>query len=299
MHTKYYVLFFSLCTTFLLCATPIIIADEYITITSPTDGQTISSSTFFISGNSSQPNFKARLKIGTTTFGSVITDNDGNWSFFAQNFDNGSYTITAELISPRFEKYATANRSFTIHGPNTITITSPTEGEVIFSNIAAAYGASSLPNTPIEFLFNDSLITATTTDGLGNWQANYMPTTNGAHTLTVNLIENGQPIATATTTIICYIPVLFPVGTTQASVVGGVIPTVGSGSGPGYTYSVSGNMVTLNFSQAFSHAPSIIAVGQIASGTATVSITSVSLTSASLTFSNGTESIHFVASAFT
>lgn len=269
---------------------------DYVTITAPAQGATVSGAPLSISGTSSQANYRVRLKINTTEIGSATTDGSGNWAFSATT-SNGSRTITADLMSSLFETVATSTNSCTIQNPATITITTPQDNDAVLSNPATVVGTTSASAGLVNLSLDGTLVTTATADTSGNWQAAYTLTTNDTHTLMAQLMVLGSPVASASVDIMAAVPVIFPTGKSQIRVINGNVPTTGSGSGSGFTYSVSGSIVTINFVPAFSSVPSIIATGLRASGSSTVTLSSVTTTAASTTFSTGTQRIYFTASA--
>lgn len=282
----------------LFCSTLLLEGSEFVTITTPANSSTVTGLPLSITGTASQANTRVQLTVNTTEVGTAITDGSGNWNFSVQGLQNGNYTITAKLVSSVFETLATAINAFTVQNPETITIISPIEDQtVIFVASSTAVGQASLASTAVQFFVDNVLVASTTTDTSGNWEVPYAITTNGAHTLLAKLIVSGNPVATASVNIEALVPVIFPSGISQIRIVDGNIPTSGSGSGPGYTYIISGSTAIISFVPAFSVTPSVVATGQRPSGSSTITISAVSIASASMGFSNGTQRIHFTAIA--
>lgn len=271
-------------------------AVDLIVITAPAASATVSGQPLAITGISSQANFRVRLTLNTTIIGSATTNGSGNWSFSSSNVGNGTHTLTADLIDNDYRILATDSNTFTIQNAETITIATPTEGDNVALNPATVTGSASLPSTTVQLLLDNVLTATTTTDTQGNWQAAYTMSANGAHALLAKLIVSGSPVATTTTNINAKIPVIYPTGKTSERIIKGEIPTTGSGSGAGYTYSVSGSIITINFVPAFTTAPLLIATGVRASGSSTVTVASVSTSAASVSFSTSTQKIYFTAS---
>jgi hypothetical protein len=269
---------------------------DSVAITNPANSSTVTGSPLLINGTSSQMNTRVRLTLNANEIGSVTTNGSGTWNFTLNNLSNGSYTITADLMDSTYRLLATDTNSFTVHNGETITIATPTANDVIFLNPALATGFASLPSTTVNLSLDSALIATTTTDTSGAWQAAYTLASNGIHTLLAELIVLGSPVASATQNIIGALPVIFPSGKTSERVIKGDIPTTGSGSGPGYTYSVSGSIITLNFVPAFTTTPSIIVTGQRAAGSSTATVAAINATAASISFSTSTQRIHFAAS---
>jgi hypothetical protein len=233
----------------------------------------------------------------------AVTDVNGNWSTTCNNVTDGEHTITAQLSAPGplSTFFATDQVTCMVETPSSITILNPAAGNTISYEPITLSGTASSPLTPVHISLDGTLIITTSTDSNGNWQASYAPTTtNGTHTFLVELLDNYYytTLASATVDINVAVPIVFPAGKTQVSVIAGLIPATGSGSGPGYMYTISGSMATINFTPAFSSTPSIIATGLRSSGSSTVTVTSITPTATSIAFSTGTQYINFTAAIF-
>lgn len=270
--------------------------NDYVTIATPANGATVSQP-ISITGGSSQANMRVRLTINTTQIGSATTDRNGDWAFELNTLNNGTYTLTADLMDSNFDILATTVETFSVQNAHTISIDSPEENEVVMLTTSTVSGTTSLPSGLINISLDGTLVTTTTADSNGSWQTQYTLSTNGVQTLLAQLMVLGNPAANTTVDINAKIPVIFPSGKSQIRVIDGVVPTSGSGSGSGYTYTVSGSIVTINFIPAFSSTPSLVAVGLRSAGSSTVTLSSVSTTAAGISFSTGTQSIHFTATA--
>lgn len=295
MHvTKKIMLFLSV-----LFSTALLYSYDFITINDPAYDYIINDTNVTFDGTSSQPNFQVQLIVNSTHIGSTTTDVYGNWSFTLQDLSDGTYTLTANLLSDAFEIIATEASIFTMINPDNIIISTPSDGDAVFINPLTVTGSASVPSTTVELYLDDVLVETTATDVNGNWQTSCTITSNGAHTLLAQLTDiYGYPITSTSTDIIAAIPIIFPTGKSQVRVTAGSIPTTGSGSGPGYTYTISGSIATINFIPAFSSIPSIIATGLRSSGSSTVTVTSISTTATSIAFSSGTQNIGFTAAIF-
>lgn len=273
---------------------------DFISIDTPANGSTISSSPELISGTSSQPNLSVKIFIDAIAIGTTTTDSNGKWSLVYPEISNGHHTITAHLISPTSPStsLATDTISITMSQGYLIAITTPANNDVISSTVSqTATGTSTLASAPVQILIDGNLITTVTTDTLGNWQASYPPLAVGSHTMVAQL-QAGSPLSTVASSTITYVsgtPVLFPTGSSQIRIIQANLPASGSGSGMGYTYTVSGSTITMNFTPAFVGTPSIIATGRRSSGSSTVTVASVSSSSTSISFSTGTQFVNVIA----
>lgn len=271
---------------------------ESITISTPIDSSTISGVSITFSGTTSLANATIYLILNTTTIAKITADTGGNWSFTYNDLPDGSYTCTAKVIDSSFSTLATASCSFTVVNPPKITVTHPAQDEILSTLLPATIqGFSSVASGWVQ-LYMDTLFTNTiSTDINGNWQSNYPALVNGEHTLLVELLTAAplEVVADTNVTFTSSNPVTFASGISLIRLLQGRIPTSGSGSGPGFTYSVSGSIITLIFSPAFPSIPYVIATGHRVSGTSTVTITSVTTTSASIAFSTGTQQVSFQA----
>lgn len=168
-----------------------------VTITSPTNNATVTSTPITISGTSSQAYAIVRLSISTTIIGSTTTDISGNWNFTLQTLNNGTYALTATLMDSGFGILATTTNTFTMTNPETITITNPQYNTQIFANPAIISGTSSLANGLVNIYLDGTLITTATASN-NSWSTTYTLNSFGAHTLAAQLINNGSMVATTT-----------------------------------------------------------------------------------------------------
>jgi hypothetical protein len=272
---------------------------DTITINTPVDiySGTNNGNSLIFTGTSSQPNTEILIFLNDTQIASTTTDRYGNWitSYF---LCNGTYTIAAALVSPYLLTLAQNNVTFAVDNGTYINLNPLTFGNIVFINPLVVNGGSSFAHATVNILLNGNLVTTTTTDARGNWQASYSIITNGSYTLSAELLDNGYSVASASLDITAAIPIIFPANKSQVSVIAGVIPTSGSGSGPGYTYIISGSIATINFTPAFDSIPSVIATGLRSAGSSTVTVTSISKTAANVAFSTGTQNINFTAAIF-
>jgi hypothetical protein len=285
--------------TLLVHTLPIIGADV-ITITNPVDSAMVSGSPLLIDGTSSQASFTVRLAINTTVIGSTTTDGIGDWNFSYPLLANGSYTVTADLLDGSFQVLATDTNSFSVGSSEAITIFSPFEDENIVLSTTMASGIASLASTQVDLYIDNVLAGTTTTDSNGLWQIPFILPSNGSHDLQVYLIVSGNPVANTSITVIGKIPIILPALGTQITVIAGTVPTTGSGTGLGYSYSVTGITATITFDTSFANTPTVLttALSSINSA-ATTTISSVSTSQAVIEFSAGTDEVHFAAMTLT
>lgn len=284
-------------------ATANIDVQNTLTITNPISSEngTVSGKPLTVSGTASLANAIVRLAYDNIPAPAALTDASGNWSSTYTLNNDGNHIVIASLATPTLNgSFVTDQVTFTIANPPSITISTPTAGSTISYEPINISGTASLPSTLVHVSLDGTLIATTTTDSNGNWQTSYAPTTtNGVHTFLVELMSDPYTtIASATVNVTISVPIVFPSGKNQVNVVAGIIPTTGSGSGPGYMYTISGSIATVNFTPAFSSTPSIIATGLRASGSSTVSVTSMTPTATSIAFSTGTQYINFTAALF-
>ena len=272
------------------------------------DYGTVSGSPLVVSGTASVANAIVRLTYDNIPAPAAITDAYGNWSA-TYNLIDGNHTIIAQLSTPDRHGFLAMDQvTCIVQNPPSITIVSPVQGNTISYEPLILSGTASLPLAPVQISLDGTLVATTNTDGNGNWQASYTPTIpNGMHTFLVELVDSDYgdydyndypPLASTTVDINIAVPIVFPTGKNQVSVIAGLIPTSGSGSGPAYTYTISGSIATINFIPAFDSIPSVNATGLRSSGSSTVSVASISPTAASIAFSTGTQYINFTAAIF-
>lgn len=273
-------------------------ASDSVTILTPANGSSVSGKPLSVTGVASQPNTRVRVTVNTTETGSATTNGLGAWSLTSNNIANGNYTVTADLMNGSGTILATDTNSFTISNAQTISIDTPADGDEIIINPITISGSSSSASTTVNLSVDGSLAGTTTTDSSGNWSVPYTFTANGSHTLLAQLIVALLPVASDTIDITASIPVFFPSGKVQMRVVGGIVPTSGIGSGPGYSYINSGATTTVTFTPAFTSTPAIVATGLRVAGSSTITIASISASAVTFMFSGGSSSIQFTATLF-
>ncbi len=281
-------------------------AADFVTINDPIEsgyGSVNGNPTIFY-GTSSQPNMEIGIFLNGAQITSTYTDMFGNWRS-SYPLCNGTYTLSASLITPYLATLALETTTFTVDNGTFLNTNTPAQGSTVFINPIILSGTASLANATINISCDGTFVASTTTNNNGNWQYSYiLNATNGSHTFLIELLDPNHDyyyddygiLASNTINITSNIPILFPTGTTQARIVEGDVPTSGSGSGPGYIYTVSGSVITVNFTPSFPATPSVQATGFRSSGSSTVTLASVSPTALSISFSTGTQTVHFAAS---
>lgn len=271
---------------FSMISTPALGADT-IAITSPANGASVSGKPLAITGTSSLRNGSVRLFIKNTEIGYTPTNSSGNWTFSSNELANGNYTITAYLSNDS-STLATTQNAFTVVNAESISIQTPQDKETLTSNPVTISGTSSRPSASVQLSLDSTPIGTTTTDSSGSWQTSHNVTTNGSHTIVAELTASGKAVASSTINVSINIPF---------RTISGSVPTSGSSSGTEYTSTADSSSVTVNFSPVFATVPSVVATGQSAAGTSTVTLTSVTTSKAVLNFSPGTSTVHFTATA--
>lgn len=281
-------------------------ATTSISIITPSNGVLTQSDTLLITGTVSLDqllftgttptnNLKAQLILnGSNSIGSAAIAPDYTWSYTLQSLTSDTYTIQANLMNTYFETFASDMHTFTVQLPPTIQILSPMPNEKIISNIASAYGTSSIPFAPVNITINN-YVTTTTTNYDGSWQAEYNTNGGGQQTLLVELIQSGTVAASDSVSITPNTPLVFPITVAQAILVRGIIPTSSSGSGPGYSFVSTSTSAAITFDETFPDTPTVTATGESSSVFSAVSLSWVSTTSVNLFCTLGTDRIHFSA----
>lgn len=265
-------------------------ASDFISLTTPVDSSTVSGSPLVVEGTSSQPNAQVQFFFDSVYIGNLTTDSSGNFSASFASIANGVYTITLNLLaSDNTTVLATTSISFAVVNPASIEITSPTDGTELFFNPLTVSGVSSESSATVNISVDGIFAASTTTDGSGNWTASFPLSSNGNHTILAELVVGGTTVATYSISVLA---------TIIQKIIKGVVPTIGSGSGPGFTYSVSGSVITITATTPFTFDPVALATGQRSSGDSTVTILSVDTSELQIGFSLGTESVYFLFAAF-
>lgn len=180
-----------------------------VNINSPTDGSTITSNSFVISGSSNGSNLSVRVSIDGTTVATVATDSNGAWNAGSFSLPNNTtspgYAIKAELISG-----TSAIATQTIHAyvnvpaaPDLVSIASPSAASTFVTPTPSIFGGSSQAGQQVEVKLDDAVIATVTTDSLGAWSVgNSSFLNNGSHKVDVKLLYGTQPSATSTFTVL-------------------------------------------------------------------------------------------------
>jgi len=268
-----------------------------LSIDSPTQGTTVTGDNLTISGTSTHPDCILRLLLNDTLIGSTQTEGDGSWSFNGLELPDNNYAVKAEIYGTSGSEFgilASATSDFNVVNNPRISVTTPIANEVnqiYYTNISGNTTLS--PLSPVRISIDSNIITTTTTNEAGDWEYDFPALENGEHTLFVELLSEGVPIATQTVVFLSLSPTMI-CNNGQLGLVQGTVPTSGSGTGNGFSYSVAGATVAITFDSAFPSIPTAIATGQYSSGSSTVTITSINESSCQITFSGGTEKVHFL-----
>lgn len=263
-------------------------AADFITITAPTNGSTVSGAPLVVTGTSSQPNTRVQFIFNSVDIGSLTTDGSGNFAASFASVASGTYSLTLNLLDNNAVLLATTSISFTVSNP-TIAILTPSDNAHVFYNPVVVTGGSSLASTTVDLSINGSLAGTTTTDGSGNWSISVTTGLYGLQTILAELKVSGVTVASST--IDANITII-------NRVIKGTVPTSGSGSDTGFTYTTSGLSTIITYVSAFANTPVVTATATNALGISTVGVTSSSTSSVTLGWSLGATSIHFVATAF-
>lgn len=169
---------------------------DFVSVDSPADGSTITSSTFAMTGSASRAELNVRLKLDNTIVATTRTDNEGNWNAGNSSIvSNGAHTIVAELLDANNQVLGTSSNTFTVNGADTISIVQPLAGSTINTNKPLIGGQSSRSGASVVLLLDGVYWVAVTTDSIGNWQVTLPAIPNGSHTLTAVLTVDGTPVA--------------------------------------------------------------------------------------------------------
>jgi uncharacterized delta-60 repeat protein len=177
-------------------------SNDFVDITSPADGSTVTTSTILFSGRSSQANSAITIKNGTTVIATATTDNYGNWNAETSSvFPNGTYVFTVELVNGGIV-VASHIHTITINAStDTIAINSPAIGSTITTATPTISGTSSQGGKSVKVSLDGSVLAMGKTRSSGSWRLAYpseysavIP--SGAHVLTVDLMDGTTILAT-------------------------------------------------------------------------------------------------------
>lgn len=177
--------------------------DDFITITSPADGSTITSSTFAMTGRSSQENKTVRVKIGSTVLGTATTDSNGNWNAGTSPVvGNGAKTIMVELLDGQ-TVLASATSGITLTAATDSITMTPASGETVISSTPTLSGTSSRGSQSVKITINGTVAATVTTDALGAWTYTVSSALkNGSHDIQAQLLVDSAVAASVTNTIV-------------------------------------------------------------------------------------------------
>lgn len=268
----------------------VVLASDFISITTPADSSTVSGTPLIVEGTSSQPNSQVQFIFNGVDVGDISTDSSGNFFVSFASVANGLYTITLNLLaSDNTTVLATTTVNFAVVNPASISIDSPVDGTEVFFNPFTVSGSSNEASVTVNVSVDGVLAATTTTDSDGNWSVSFSLASNGTHTILAELVVGGTTVASSSISILA---------TVIQKIIKGLVPTIGSGSGPGFTYSVSGSTITVTATTPFTFTPVALATGQSSTVDSTVTILSSTNSVLNMTFSLGTENVYFLWAAF-
>ncbi|MBS1986609.1 hypothetical protein JST99_01610 [Candidatus Dependentiae bacterium] len=217
-------------------------ASDFVIITDPAQSSTVVGNPLVIAGSSSQAGLAVRITVNTTEIGSVITNGSGDWSVNLNDVNDGSYTITADLLDGSLNILATDTNSFTVQNPPSIFITSLADGDIL-GNPIIVHGSASLPNTTVNVSVDSVVMATTTTGNSGEWTTFFNVPTSGIHTLLAELIVSGSPVASHSISLTTLISV-GTTGTTGATGAQGATGVTGATGSLGNTGSTGARGAT-------------------------------------------------------
>ncbi|MDP4333952.1 Ig-like domain-containing protein [Curtobacterium sp. A7_M15] len=165
-------------------------------VTSPSNGGTVTSNTFDITGIGTTGTTVNAIRAGNTNPIMRATTIDGNGDWSGQvTLPNGTHTITVQYLEPGKPGKQTVDLTITVQGGTMqpFDVTSPADGATVNSNTFDVTGVGATGTTVnVVDKRGNILMSGTTIDADGNWSGQAtLP--NGTHTVTVQYTEPGKP----------------------------------------------------------------------------------------------------------
>jgi peptidoglycan/xylan/chitin deacetylase (PgdA/CDA1 family) len=236
-----------------------------VSVTNPTSGQTLSSSSITVSGSADPAAgavtvsvFSGRYATGTPLTTLTATNNNGAWSITATLAD-GSYTVQAAQTRAGLTGHSVP-RTFMVDtvGP-TVAITNPANGSTVGSTMTVGGTAGTSPGDAAQITLkvyagatvggNPVRTLSVPVASGGSWTVDVSGLANGTYTLQATQSDAaGHAGTSAPVTVTISTPVFAATGVTPASISQGTVGTVmtvsGSAFSNGDTVSFSGTGIT-------------------------------------------------------
>lgn len=218
-----------------------------VTIINPANGSTISSFPLTINGLASEAGASIRITINGQLIETLITDGNGDWSSLISLLSNGSHTLTAELLSSTQTVLASSSVSFTVSVPDSITITSPFNGELVTQSNPIITGFASTAFAQVKILIDGVYQGTVTTDQIGFWEYPASINSNGVHTVTAQLMSGVNTVASGSSTFT--LSAIF--GATGATGPIGAIGPIGATGATGPTGATGSDFTAIDYAFAY------------------------------------------------
>lgn len=173
--------------------------DDFLSISAPADGSTITSSTFTLSGNASESAATVRIKVDGTVVATATTDAFGNWNAGTSIIiADGSHTLLAELMDGESVVTSDSHTITVAASSAACSITTPAAGGILTSQTPTISGRASKPSASVKISVDGSVVATVTTDSLGAWSGTSTRLANGSHTVLAQLMNGATVLASDT-----------------------------------------------------------------------------------------------------
>lgn len=175
--------------------------NDFMSISTPSDGATITSSTFTLSGHASEAAAAVRIKVDGTIVATTTTDDCGNWNAGTSVIiADGAHTLLAELMDGETVVTSDSHSITVAAAVASCSIITPSVSGIVSSQTPAISGRASQPNASVKISIDSSVVDTVTTDSLGAWSGASTRLANGSHTVVAQLMSGETVLASDTKT---------------------------------------------------------------------------------------------------
>jgi hypothetical protein len=160
-------------------------------ITAPADGSSTNDTTPTVEGTA-EPGATVDVAIDGTPVGSVVADEDGNWSLVLTDpLDEGDHTVTAVQTDVAGNESDPAENDFAVDttAPAPPVITSPDDGDEV-SDPSPTIEGTGEPGTTIVIVVDGEPVGSVEVDEDGNWSFTLPDLSDGDHTVTAIAVDD-------------------------------------------------------------------------------------------------------------
>lgn len=173
--------------------------DDFMSVSAPADGATITSSTFALSGYTSESAAVVRIKVDGTVVATTTTDDFGNWNAGTSIIiADGAHTLLAELMNGETVVTSDSHSVTVAASAASCSVAVPASGVTASSQTPTISGRASHANASVKVSVDGTLVATATTDSLGAWSTTATRLANGSHTVVAQLMSGETVLASDT-----------------------------------------------------------------------------------------------------